>query len=121
MKTSTAFKQTLKFLWDGKHTDSGYRIPRDKSEFICIAADMVGYQNITVSNSEVYDIVRPIMRKLLGDHSILESWIIANHPEDGMTANGHPDLTNHQFNRKMQKTRKEWVLSLIAEYEAKGD
>ena len=121
MKTSEAFKQTLKFLWDGKRTNRGYRIPGNKSEFICIAADMVGYYEKNVIDNVVYDIVRPIMRNLLAEHSILETWILANHPEDGMTANGHPDLTVEQFNRKMQITRRAWVMSLIAEYEAKGD
>ena len=99
MKTSEAFRRTLKKLWDGV----GEPI---KQRYICRAASHAG--------DSVFRIVEPIISRRLGRHIYLDGWLI----EQGIDIEDKHGTNNHQ---KLQATRKEWLLHLIEHYESKGD
>ena len=98
MKTSRILQLSKRFL-----ADSG---------FICCAV-----RNTDAFGVEQRDIgrVRSMVQDRLGVHYTLEEWLRANH---GITKdNMHGD----QWNKKMMKTRRAWVNSMIAEFRARGD
>lgn len=97
MKTSAALRKTLRYLSDGVTYEEG------KSVRICYAADRAG--------NKVQERVVPIITCLLGRHVYFEDWLKAK----GIKCYGPANT------RKLQATRKAWLLHLIAEYEAKGD
>ena len=99
MKTSEALKATKAHLWDGKSVNE----PRNKSEFVCLAALRAG--------REVPDLVVPIIQRLLGDRFTLGAWLMVL----GYTQEQVLNV------RQMQLTRHAWLDHLINHYESQGD
>lgn len=95
MKTSEALELTLAKLWNGR---GPYR--PTKREYICFAADAAG----------VLDIVGPIVMVLLGGATTLGEWLT----DRGIRGCCYS-------HKKLQATRKAWLLHLIAHYKSIGD
>jgi hypothetical protein len=95
-KTSEILKESLKYLWNG--TGNVYW----KTEYVCVAIADTEFPHRTKVLQEI--------RKRLGSHDTITQWLKSR----GVRVNRYSA-------RAIQNYRKRWVLSMIAEFEAKGD
>jgi hypothetical protein len=101
-KTSEILKKSLKYLRDGKNNRSGRT-----NYFVCHA--------IEETDLDGYESVIKMIAKRLGCSKLVQSRGIEGWLEkQGIDTDTHlPEV--------IQDYRKRWVLSMIAEFEAKGD
>ena len=104
MKTSEIFKESLKFLWNGKGKQRARR-----SIYICYSLEWVS-NSYNISVEKQLDIIE----NLLKNYSTLDHWL---HIECGIRVDAH-DMDDII---KLQATRKAWVKHLIKHYESIGD
>jgi hypothetical protein len=102
MKTSETFRHALKNLWDGVD----FMDPRCRH--VCNTFEEVPAQ--------ARERCVGIVRELLYPSLTLESWLIRQH---GLGLEDCSGAT--EYNLKMQETRRQWLLHLIAHYESLGD
>jgi hypothetical protein len=99
-KTSKILKESLKYLDSGRSNSDGH-------QYICYCIDDTGM----LGNEEV---IAMISERLGNSRAVsidgVEGWLF----EQGI------DTRKHSY-KKVQDYRKRWVLSMIAEFEAKGD
>ena len=112
MKTSEAFKEARKRLWNG----IGEYCGANKDHFICVALDhAVAVDTATVIRCQV------ILDNLLEQHGCLEDWLIAKEHLDPMFLSQHSVEDFPDIMRKVQVTRRAWLDHLINHYQSIGD
>lgn len=102
MKTSEALKRTKENLWDGDGDHPCVCTRKGKAAPICYAAAIAG--------KDVYDIVQPIISRLLGGSALLGEWLWRHHR-----------INTYGLPKQYQATRHAWLDHLIAHYESLGD
>lgn len=106
MKTSQAFRKTLKYISNGRSYFDYNGFDRSgKSAYVCVASKMAGVDHI----------VQPIISQLIFPYASFEMWVY-----DEMRMEDFPS-DSYKGRIKLQRTRKEWVKHLIKHYESIGD
>jgi hypothetical protein len=98
-KTSEILRKSLKYLWDGKILPE---LHRGKELYVCFAIKATRMQGNA-------DIREEISKRLGGPNTTIMTWLYDKH-------NIH---TSSYV--ATQDYRRRWVLSMIEEFEAKGD
>ena len=99
-KTSEILRESLKYLDSGRSNSNGH-------QYVCYCIDDTGM----LGSEEVIAMIS----KRLGD-----SCAVNRDGVEGWLFNRGIDVRKYSY-KKVQDYRKRWVLSMIAEYEAKGD
>lgn len=108
MKKSELLRQAKKYLWDGK----GLEWP-SKTEFVCCAISRAAYKHLGDDYHPQAMELREWINGLLGKKGgTLCRWL---------ENNGYEVFSTHNFQVRLQQTRKDWLNWMIAYWEEKGE
>jgi len=124
MKSSTILKRAKKLI---AISSADYRADHHKPRYICYAIEDVTNDKGPKERTSGY-MLRKLISDRLGEYATLDDWLRDNHKPAAKLWNKYLKDTSVttskywcKFVDQTQKTRLNWIDSLIVEYQAKGD